>query len=127
MGSGQALIWMAGLAITALAAFAVYRWRQRQRVRRVETWVKDYVSVHYGGPPDHLNINCSDDPLWPVFVGFNNPRTGVRHNLQFACPGPPATFSLLSEKEHPREKGRLLPSAEDPPPPVDLVDRRLPV
>jgi hypothetical protein len=97
--SAQALVGMAGLALAALAAFALYRWRQRQRVRRVETWVKDYLVARYGVLPNDLNINCSDDTLWPVLVAFDGPRAGSRHSLQFACPGRPSTFSLLSEKE----------------------------
>ena len=96
------LIGMAALALTALAAFAVYRQLQRKRVRRVEQWVKDYLSVRPGGQPSRLTINCSDDPLWPVLVGFDDPRTGVHHSLQFACAGSPSTFALLSEKEEAR-------------------------
>ena len=100
--SAQALVGMAVLALAALATFAVYRWRQLKRVRQVETWVKDYLVVRYGELPNDLNINCSDDRLWPVLVGFDGPRTGSRHSLQFACPGQPSTFSLLSEKEEKR-------------------------
>jgi hypothetical protein len=97
--SAELVIGMAGLVATALAAFAVYRWRQRQRVRQVERWVREYLAVRYGALPNHPSINCSDDPLWPVLVAFDNPRTGTRHHLQFACPGPPSTFALLSAEE----------------------------
>jgi hypothetical protein len=93
-----ALIGMVGLAV--LAAFAVYRWRQRDRVRRVERWVKDYLVTRGGQLPTNLHINCSDDTLWPVLVSFDGlPGGGTRHYLQFGCEGPVATFSLLSEKE----------------------------
>jgi len=85
-------------AVAAVGAFALYRWQQRQRVLRVGGWVRDYLSARYGELPNHLNINCSDDRLWPVLVGFDNPRTGARHRLQFACPGPNSTFALLSEQ-----------------------------
>jgi hypothetical protein len=46
-----------------------------------------------------LNVNCSDDPLWPVLVSFDDPRTGIRHRLQFACSGQQSTFSLRAETE----------------------------
>src|SRR5262245_32683173 len=100
--SAQALVGMAALALAALAAFAVYRWRQRQRVRQVETWVKDYLVARYGVLPKDLHINCSDDTRWPVLVAFDGLRPGTRHSLQFACPGRPSTYSLLSEKEEHR-------------------------
>jgi len=95
--SVELMIGVAGSAAVTLAAFAVYRWRMRQRVRRVEWQVKDFLADRYGGLPDHLSINCSDDPLWPVLVGFDNARTGTQHRLQFACGGRRSTFSLLSE------------------------------
>ena len=97
--SAQVLVGMAALGLTALAAFAVYRWRQKERIRRVEKWVKDYLCVRYGELPNHLSINCSDDLLWPVFVAFDGPRTGIRHSLQFSGGGTHSTFALLSEKE----------------------------
>lgn len=87
------------VAVMALAALAFYKWWQRRRVLRVERWIKEYVSVQYGQLPDHLNINCSDDRLWPVLVTLENSRTGSRHSLQFACAGPESTFSLLSDRE----------------------------
>jgi hypothetical protein len=101
--SAEALVGMAVLALVALAAVAVYRWQQRKRVRQVEEGVKEYLVVRYGALPDHLNINCSDDPLWPVLVAFDNPHTGSRHSLQFDFRGPPSTLSLLSEKEERRQ------------------------
>jgi hypothetical protein len=93
----EALIGMVGLAV--LAAFAVYRWRQHERVRRVERWVKDYLVTRDGQLPTNLLINCSDDLLWPVLVSFDGSPGGSRHYLQFGCGGPISTFSLLSEKE----------------------------
>jgi hypothetical protein len=102
--SAEVSIGMAVLALTALAAGAVYRWRMRDRVRRVETWVKGYLSDRYGGLPDRLTINCSDDRTWPVLVGFDNLGTGTWHRLQFGCWGQPSTFSLLAEAEDQRSK-----------------------
>jgi hypothetical protein len=92
------LIGMAALGLTALAACTVYRWQQRKRVRRIEQEVKDYLSVRYDGQASPLNLNYSDDALWPVLVAFDDPRTRIRHSLQFACARSPSTFSLLSEK-----------------------------
>jgi len=100
--SVEALIGMAGLALLALATFAAYRWRQRERVRRVEHWVREYLVAHYGGMPDDLHINCSDDARWPVLVSFNGRLNGARHLLHFGCGGRVATFALLSEKEEQR-------------------------
>jgi MYXO-CTERM domain-containing protein len=89
-----------GTGIFALAAFAAYRWRQRRRILQVKEWVKDYLLTRYGEVPGHLDINCSDDSLWPVLVGFDMPRIGVRCRLRFACQGSSSLF-LLSEKEDP--------------------------
>ena len=75
--SVEVLIGMAGLAVTALAAFALYRWRQQSRARRVGRWVEDYLSAREGGRPKHLDINCSDKlqenagPLGALFHGFS--------------------------------------------------------
>jgi hypothetical protein len=95
----SAAVWV-GIAVFAVAAvgFAIYRQRLRMRARRVEGWVRGYLSDRYGRLPDQLSINCSDDRLWPVLVAFDDPRSGGRHRLQFACPGPHSTFALLSEK-----------------------------
>jgi hypothetical protein len=96
--STEVLIGMVMFGLTALAVFAAQRWRQRRRVRRVEGWIKEYLSVRYGELPGHLNINGSDDPLWPVVVAFDSPATGIRQSFQFACVGPQSTLSLLSHK-----------------------------
>jgi hypothetical protein len=98
----EVLIGIAALAVTALAAFALYRWWQRKRARRVEGWVSGYLSARYGRVPENLSVNCSDDRPWPVLVGFDSPATGARHRLQFSCPGANATFRLLSETEDAR-------------------------
>jgi hypothetical protein len=97
---------MAVLGLVGLAAFAIYRWKQRRRVRRLEGCVRDYLAGRYGQVPRPLYVNCSDDALWPVLVSFDDPRTGSRHGLQFACWGPPPGISLLSETEEPRAKAR---------------------
>jgi hypothetical protein len=97
--STATLLGLAVLAVTALAAFAVYRWRQRSHVCQVGEWVKSYLSARYGALPEHLHVNCSDDPLWPVLVAFDGPRPGARHHLRFACSGPSAKYALVSEKQ----------------------------
>ena len=97
--STEVLFGMAAVGLTAVAAFVAYRRQQTKRVHRVEDWVKDYLRVHYGELPNPLSIDCSDDPLWPVLVAFDTPRTGIRHSLRFTCGGTPPTFALLSEKE----------------------------
>jgi hypothetical protein len=96
------LMGMAGLAVVALSAFTVYRWRQRGRIRRIKAWVSRFLSDRYGALPGRLTINCSDDPLWPVLVGFDHPTNSMRHSLQFACAGRPSAYSLLSETDEPR-------------------------
>lgn len=114
--SAEVLIGMAALGLAATAAFAVYRWRQRNRVRRVEKWVKDYLCARYGELPNPLSINCSDDLLWPVLVAFDTPRTGIRHSMQFTCGRAHSSFALLSEKEEACEKSSLRePSATNLP------------
>src|SRR4051794_17405687 len=91
-----------GLVVAAaLAAFAGYRWRMRRRVRRVEGWVREYLVGRYGRLPGDLHIDCSDDELWPVLVAFDDPRTGTRHRLRFACLGPLSTCSLLGDEDSP--------------------------
>jgi hypothetical protein len=92
------LLGVALVVITALAAWAAYRGRQRARARRVQGWVKGYLVTRYGAVPDRRNINCSDDPRWPVLVAFDRPPGGTRHSLRFACHGPPSSFRLVSEK-----------------------------
>jgi hypothetical protein len=101
-----ALMGMAGLAVASLAAFTAYRWWQRGRVRRIKAWVGRYLSDRYGVLPGRLNINCSDDPLWPVLVAFDHPTNGMRHSLQFACAGRSFTYSLLSETDEPCRTAR---------------------
>jgi hypothetical protein len=114
--SAEVLIGMAALGISAAAAFVVYRWWQKKRIRRVEKWVKDYLCVRFGKLPNPLSINCSDDPLWPVLVAFDTPRTGIRHSMQFTCGGTHSTYELLSEKEEECEKRPLRESAAVNPP-----------
>ena len=46
--SAEVLIGMAALGLSATAALVVYRWRQKKRIRRVEKWVKEYLSARYG-------------------------------------------------------------------------------
>ncbi len=102
MGNDMSLYVWAALALAVLAAFAIYRWRMRERVRRIKAWVTDYLVARHGAPLVDLHINCSDDPLWPVLASCTNPRTKGRHSLQFSCPGAPSTFALASESEEPR-------------------------
>jgi hypothetical protein len=90
---------VAAVAAVALAAFAFYRWRQMGRVRGVNEWIGAYLRDRFGSPLDRMSVNCSDDRLWPVLVGFDDPRTGLRHRLRFSCPGSAATLSLHSEEE----------------------------
>ena len=97
--SAELLIWMAGLALITLAAFVVYGWRRRARVRRVEGWVRDYLVTRFGGLPDFLSINWHGDPLALVLVNFIAPRTGIRQHFRFAYAGTPANITLLLERE----------------------------
>jgi hypothetical protein len=53
----ELLTGVAAAAVAALAAFAIYRWRQRERVRSVKTWVKTYVADHYDGTAANLRID----------------------------------------------------------------------
>jgi hypothetical protein len=103
----EALIGMAVLALTALAAFAVYRWRMRQRVRQVRLGVEGWLSDRYGELPKDLSIDCSDDSLWPVLVGFDDPGTGTRHRLRFAYNGQPPSVALVADSEARSEIGSL--------------------
>jgi len=97
--SMQLLVGVAAGSVTSLLAYAIYRWRQRRRAHLVGKWVREYLCGQYGEVPVPLHVNCSDDRLWPVMVDFSSPRTGVRHRLQFACPGAGASFALLSDRE----------------------------
>jgi hypothetical protein len=98
----EMLVGMTGLAVTALTAFAIYRWNRRARARGVRAWVEEFLATRYGERPDRLSVNCSDDELWPVLVAFDGPGTGTRHRLQFACGGRPPALTLLSEVEDKR-------------------------
>jgi hypothetical protein len=97
-----ALIGMAAALVAALAAFVLYRWRQRRGVRRVERWVAEYLAARYGALPGGLHINCSDDRLWPVLVDFGDGATGIQHRLQFDCPGSGASLSPSREEREMR-------------------------
>ena len=88
---------IAGMVVGVLATFAIYRATQRERVRRVQAWIKDYLFLnHLCDTPVDLNINCSNDQLWPVIVRFVDSQNGLRHCLQFMCSGSPSTFRLRS-------------------------------
>src|SRR5260370_10459981 len=95
IGGGVGVV-AAGLAVVALATFAVYRRRRRQRRRVVGRWVKDFLAARYGAVPEGLHVNCSDDAWWPVLVSFTSPRTGARQDMWFSCWGPASTFSPLT-------------------------------
>jgi hypothetical protein len=97
--SVEVLIGMLATVIPGLVVYVIYRWLQRRRVRRVQGWVKEYLSDRYGVVPASLRIACSDDRLWPVLVDFIAPRTGVRRRLRFTCDGARSTFALHSDKE----------------------------
>ena len=96
-------IWMAFcLLAMSLAGYAIYQWQQREHVRGVENWVKDYLRGRYGSLPNQLHIHDSSDRLWPVLVRFDLPGIEVRHRMQFECGGPPQTWSLISERDEQR-------------------------
>src|SRR5262245_55970184 len=99
LGTTEAIVVTAALALAALAGFDAFRWKVRRRARGVRAWVTGYLADRYGGPPPGLAVHCSDDPLWPVLADFRDPRTGARHRLQFACWGAPPAYALLSETE----------------------------
>ncbi len=101
MGIGLA-VYVGAAALLVFAAYASYRWRMKERARRVKGWVTEFLVARHGAPLIDLHINCSDDPLWPVLASCRNPRTGARHSLRFSCPGAPSTFALASESEDPR-------------------------
>ena len=96
----EVLMLVSGLVL-ALAAFVVFRQRQHRRVERIKTWINEYLTARYSEPPLHLHIDCSDDPLWPVLVAFERPRSGTRHSLRFSCAGSQPTYALVSETEAP--------------------------
>jgi hypothetical protein len=84
-------------AAAAVAGFAIYRWRERRRVRRVTAWVTNFLTRRGGGPPAELIVHCTDDRNWPVLASFTDGRTGARHRLQFACGGRSELHALLAE------------------------------
>jgi hypothetical protein len=96
--STQVLLGMAVLAMVASALFAVYRWRQRERVRQVTAWVGEFLSSRDGNRPQGLTVNCSDDANWPILVGYDDPHNGKRHTAQFACGGRRSSLALISEQ-----------------------------
>jgi hypothetical protein len=101
--STNTLPWFgAVIALAAVVVAVVYQWRQRSRVRLVECWVKNYLVTRFGELPNRLNINCSNDRLWPVVVAFGDIRNEIPHRLQFSCTGDPSTFSLVSDREEAR-------------------------
>ena len=90
------------LALTVLTvsvAFVIARWRDQNRVSRVNDWVNHYLRQRYGELPAHLWIDCSPDEFWPVLVSFDTSDVRIRHKVQFACKGPTRMWSLLSEKD----------------------------
>lgn len=92
--------WLAALAGLALAASSYYRWACRERVRRVQGWVRGYLAPRYGGEaPRGLMIDCSDDRNWPVLVSFDDPRGGPRIRLRFRCRGGHDTLRMVESGE----------------------------
>jgi hypothetical protein len=100
----QMLALAGGVAIVGLIVLAIFRAQQRERVRRINAWVRDYLFLnHKSDFLRDLRINCSSDSLWPVIVRFIDSRTGVHHCLQFACSGSTSTFCLKSASEEANE------------------------
>lgn len=83
-------------------AFAIHRRHEAQRILQVEAWIREFLVGRYGGLPDDLRINCTDDRLWPVLVSFNRKEQSTRHRLQFYCAGPQSSLALHSESEEQR-------------------------
>jgi hypothetical protein len=101
----QSVVVLIGAAIAAvagLAAFSAYRWVQRRRVRMVKQWVTSYLFTRFGEPLDEVSVACTDDRRWPVLANFDDPRTKIRHRLQFQCSGSGPAFELLSETQESR-------------------------
>jgi hypothetical protein len=96
--SGQLIIELTGLAVVSVAGFVGYRRWRPSRIERVKTWVTRYLAERYGVPPARVSINGSDDPLGRVLVGFDDPGTGARLHLRFACAGSSSTFALMAEQ-----------------------------
>ena len=93
----EVLIGIAGLAVLALAGFAVWKWRQQKRALEVDRCVREYLTKRDGQLGDDLHIHCTADELWPVLVSFQNRRDGKRHRLQFSCGRSASALLLLSE------------------------------
>ena len=100
--SVQVLVGITVLLLTVIVTVVVYRWRQRQRARHIVKEIEAFLLTRYEELPAHLNINASDDRLWPVLVSFDKPGTDIRLLLQFAFPGHMSRASLLSEAEQSR-------------------------
>jgi hypothetical protein len=95
---------VATLVVVTLVVFALYRWQQRRRACHVAVWVKEFLRKSYGAVPNDLNINCSDDQLWPVLVGFREPGTGTRRDLQFSCHGPESAWFVDEKCRFPKKE-----------------------
>ena len=102
--NNNSLPWIgaAFLALITVTAVVIYQWQQRTRVRLVEGWVRNYLVTRFGELPNRLNINCSNDRLWPVLVAFDDRHTEVPHRLQFSSTADFSTFALVSDREEPR-------------------------
>lgn len=96
------LIGMAGLAVLALTALALYG-RQQKRIRMVKRWVRDYLVRGDSKRPDNLPISCSEDRRRPVLALSTNRQDGTRRRLHFACAGPTSSVLLLSKTEKRQE------------------------
>ena len=97
---GRFDFWLGGIIIgSAIVAFVVYRWQQRQRIQEITAWIKEFLARRYGSLPEPLHIICTDDRLWPVLVSYEQPLNLTRHRLQFQCSGRPSDYALLSEQE----------------------------
>ena len=97
-----------GLMLVGMVAFAAYRWMQGRRTVQINAWVRNFVMSRYGGIPENLHVNCTDDRRWPVIVTFDRNAAGSRHQLRFACAGVQSSFRLASETEE-----RLPPRVRD--------------
>jgi hypothetical protein len=98
------LEFLVGILLVTLVAIGIHRWIQERRKARVKLWIGDFLASRYGKLPENLQINCTDDQLWPVIVTFDG-ASGSRHLLHFTCAGAPTKFCLASE----REESRLQP------------------
>ena len=105
------IIGVGALIAASLVGFVIYRWRQETRVAQIKHWVNTYLRVRYGEVPARLNIICSHDTNWPVIARYDTPVTGIRHSLQFMCPGKESAWFLLSEKDEQDVSQRNAPIA----------------